>query len=150
MKMNWIIFGSIFILLILAIIFGPNAWRLYKVANLFDKKTISYNFINMKEFFPTSTPIKASTSPYVFKRREGFTLPEFYEFEGKEERIQAAIDYFNTDGLMILQDGEVLYENYWNENKESKIKTFDLSFNPSISSSHISSKSTNDAVSTYM
>ena len=107
--MNWIIFSSIFILLILAIIFGPNAWRLYKVANLFDKKTISYNFINMKEFFPTSTPIKASTSPYVFKRREGFTLPEFYEFEGKEERIQAAIDYFNTDGLMILQDGEVLY-----------------------------------------
>ena len=41
MKMNWIIFSSIFILLILAIIFGPNAWRLYKVANLFDKKTIS-------------------------------------------------------------------------------------------------------------
>ena len=119
MKMNWIIFSSIFILLILAIIFGPNAWRLYKVANLFDKKTISYNFINMKEFFPTSTPIKASTSPYVFKRREGFTLPEFYEFEGKEEQIQAAIDYFNTDGLMILQDGEVLYENYWNENKEN-------------------------------
>ena len=101
--MNWIIFSSIFILLILAIIFGPNAWRLYKVANLFDKKTISYNFINMKEFFPTSTPIKASTSPYVFKRREGFTLPEFYEFEGKEEQIQAAIDYFNTDGLMILK-----------------------------------------------
>ena len=117
--MNWIIFSSIFILLILAIIFGPNAWRLYKVANLFDKKTISYNFINMKEFFPTSTPIKASTSPYVFKRREGFTLPEFYEFEGREEQIQAAIDYFNTDGLMILQDGEVLYENYWNENKEN-------------------------------
>ena len=104
--MNWIIFSSIFILLILAIIFGPNAWRLYKVANLFDKKTISYNFINMKEFFPTSTPIKASTSPHVFKRREGFTLPEFYEFEGKEEQIQAAIDYFNTDGLMIYKMGK--------------------------------------------
>ena len=44
MRMNWIIFISIFILIILAIIFGPNAWRLYKVANLFDKNTISYNF----------------------------------------------------------------------------------------------------------
>ena len=119
MRMNWIIFISIFILIILAIIFGPNAWRLYKVANLFDKNTISYNFINMKEFFPTSTPIKASENPHIFKKRDDFYMPELYEFGGEKKPIQEAIDYFNTDGLMILKDGEVLYENYWNKNKEN-------------------------------
>ena len=119
MRMNWIIFISIFILIILDIIFGPNAWRLYKVANLFDKNTISYNFINMKEFFPTSTPIKASENPHIFKKRDDFYMPELYEFGGEKKPIQEAIDYFNTDGLMILKDGEVLYENYWNKNKEN-------------------------------
>ena len=119
MRMNWIIFIIIYILIILAIIFGPNAWRLYKVANLFDKNTISYNFINMKEFFPTSTPIKASENPHIFKKRDDFYMPELYEFGGEKKPIQEAIDYFNTDGLMILKDGEVLYENYWNKNKEN-------------------------------
>ena len=119
MRMNWIIFISVFILIILAVIFGPNAWRLYKVANLFDKNTISYNFINMKEFFPTSTPIKASENPHIFKKRDDFYMPELYEFGGEKKPIQEAIDYFNTDGLMILKDGEVLYENYWNKNKEN-------------------------------
>ena len=37
----------------------------------------------------------------------------------EKKPIQEAIDYFNTDGLMILKDGEVLYENYWNKNKEN-------------------------------
>ena len=119
MKMYWIIIGSLFLIVLLAIIFGPNAWRLYKVAHLFDKNTISYNFINMKEFFPTSTPIKASEDPYIFKKKDGFLMPNTYEFEGEEKQIIESIDYFNTDGLMILKDGEVHYENYWNENKET-------------------------------
>ena len=37
----------------------------------------------------------------------------------EEKQIIESIDYFNTDGLMILKDGEVHYENYWNENKET-------------------------------
>jgi CubicO group peptidase (beta-lactamase class C family) len=73
----------------------------------------------MKEFFPTSTPIKASNNPYVFKKRDDFLLPDLFEFEGEEKKIKEAIDYFNTDGLMILKDGEIVYENYWNKNKEN-------------------------------
>ena len=119
MKMYGIFIGLIAVLIFLAIMFGPNAWRLYKVAHLFDKNSISYNFINMKEFFPTSTPIKASEDPYIFKKRDDFIMPDTYEFEGEEKQIIESIDYFNTDGLMILKDGELHYENYWNENKET-------------------------------
>ena len=119
MKMYGIFIGLIAVLIFLAIMFGPNAWRLYKVTHLFDKNSISYNFINMKEFFPTSTSIKASEDPYIFKKRDDFIMPDTYEFEGEEKQIIESIDYFNTDGLMILKDGEVHYENYWNENKET-------------------------------
>ena len=117
--MYGIFIGLIAVLIFLAIMFGPNAWRLYKVAHLFDKNSISYNFINMKEFFPTSTPIKASEDPYTFNKKDNFIMPDTYEFEGEEKQIIESIDYFNTDGLMILKDGEVHYENYWNENKET-------------------------------
>ena len=119
MKMYGIFIGLIAVLIFLAIMFGPNAWRLYKVTHLFDKNSISYNFINMKEFFPTSTPIKASEDPYTFIKIDDFIMPDTYEFEGEEKQIIESIDYFNTDGLMILKDGEVYYENYWNENKET-------------------------------
>ena len=119
MKMYGIFIGLIAVLIFLAIMFGPNAWRLYKVTHLFDKNSISYNFINMKEFFPTSTPIKASEDPYTFNKIDDFIMPDTYEFEGEEKQIIESIDYFNTDGLMILKDGEVHYENYWNENKET-------------------------------
>ena len=119
MKMYGIFIGLIAVLIFLAIMFGPNAWRLYKVTHLFDKNSISYNFINMKEFFPTSTPIKASEDPYTFNKIDNFIMPDTYEFEGEEKQIIESIDYFNTDGLMILKDGEVHYENYWNENKET-------------------------------
>ena len=119
MKMYGIFIGLIAVLIFLAIMFGPNAWRLYKVTHLFDKNSISYNFINMKEFFPTSTPIKASEDPYTFNKIDDFVMPDTYEFEGEEKQIIESIDYFNTDGLMILKDGEVHYENYWNENKKT-------------------------------
>ena len=56
------------ILFILAILFGPNIWKIYKVTNLFDEQTISYNFIHMDEFFPVSQPIKASKRPHVFEK----------------------------------------------------------------------------------
>ncbi len=117
--MHWIyitITASIFILIIT---FGPNAWRLYKVANLFDEKTISYNFINMQNFFPTSTPIKASDNPFIFEKVDKYSIPETFYFEGEEKNIQEALDYFQTDGLMILKNGEIILENYWNKNQET-------------------------------
>lgn len=108
----------IIIIVILAILFGPNVWRIYKVTNLFNEESISYNFINMDEFFPISTPIKASENPHIFEKKENFQLPETYFYEGEEKSLMNAIDYFQTDGMVILHKGDLIYENYWNDNKE--------------------------------
>lgn len=116
---NIILLIVISISFILAILFGPNIWKIYKVTNLFDEKEISYNFIHMDEFFPVSEPIKASSNPHIFKKVGNFDFPKTYLLDGKEANIVEAIDYFQTDGMIILHKGNLVYENYWNENTEN-------------------------------
>jgi len=107
----------LFVFLSLLILYSPNIYRLYKLANLYNKDKISHNFINMKDFFHTSNPIPASKSPYVFEK-SFMDLPETYTFEGQELDLKEGLKYFNTDGLIILHDDKVLYEQYWNGNDQ--------------------------------
>ncbi len=96
-------------------IYSPNLIRLYKLSNLYNKDTIAHNFINMDKIFFTSDPIAPSDDPYMFEE-DLIELPETYIFEGKEKNLKEALDYFCTDGLIILHNDKILYENYWNGN----------------------------------
>ena len=109
---------TIFIIVILLTglaIYSPNLIRLYKLSNLYNKDTIAHNFINMDKIFRTSDPIAPSDDPYMFEE-DLIELPETYTFEGKEKNLKEALDYFCTDGLIILHNDKILYENYWNGN----------------------------------
>ena len=110
---------SIFILAFLILglaIYSPNILRLYKLANLYNEKTIAQNFINIDKIFKnTSSPIPASDDPYIFEKKE-FSLPKQYTFEGEELSLSDGLAHFHTDGLIVLHNGNMLYENYWNGN----------------------------------
>ena len=111
---------TIFILVILLIglaIYSPNLIRLYKLSNLYNKDSIAHNFINMDEMFFTSDPIPPSADPDIFAPSL-IELPETYTFEGKEHNLKEALDYFCTDGLIILHNDKTLYEEYWNGNDQ--------------------------------
>ena len=95
------------IFLIGLIIYSPNILRLYKLANLYNEKSIAKNFINIDKLFETSIPIPASESPYIFNKKE-FDLPKSYDFEGKTFNLLDGLAHFHTDGLIILHDGEML------------------------------------------
>ena len=69
----------------------------------------------MDKIFFTSDPIAPSDDPYMFEE-DLIELPETYTFEGKEKNLKEALDYFCTDGLIILHNDKILYENYWNGN----------------------------------
>ena len=114
----------IFIVLLLAIviaaaIFGPRFYRVNQMIHLYDEGKISENFINMDKIFDT---IPLSASPSTFSFAEGtFDLPETFILEGKEQNLQEALDYFETDGLIVLSGNKKIYENYWHGNtKDSK------------------------------
>ena len=120
----------IFIFAVLALglaIYSPNIYKLYRLANLYNEKTIAKNFINIENIFSNiSSPIPASEKPHIFETKE-FSLPEKYIFEGEELSLKDGLAHFHTDGLIILHDGKMLFEDYWNGNsKDSKHISFSV------------------------
>ena len=115
---NKILIGIVIIILLGLVIYGPKAIRVYNVVHLFDQDKIVNNFINMDKVFP-SKPIKASSNPHIFNVRT-FDLPEFYELEGKQHNLAEALDYFKSDGLIVLQNADLIYENYWQGNSQNQ------------------------------
>ena len=105
-------------IIIVGFIYGPKAVRLYNLANLYDEESIASNFINIDKIFTVSEPIPSSEEPYIFNKKP-YNLPETYFFEGEERNFQEDLDHFKTDGLIVLHNGDMLYENYWNGNSAS-------------------------------
>ncbi len=115
------------ILVLAIVLYSPNIYKLYKLASLYNEKSIAKNFISINKIFDTSNPISASEKPFVFEK-EDFELPDSYEFEGEQLNLIEGLDHFHTDGLIILHDGKMLFEKYWNGNtKDSKHIAFSVS-----------------------
>jgi CubicO group peptidase (beta-lactamase class C family) len=109
------------------VIYSPNIYKLYRLANLYNEKSIAKNFININNIFSNiSSSIPASEKPYIFETKD-FDLPEKYSFEGEELDLKEGLSHFHTDGLIILHDGKMLFEDYWNGNtKDSKHISFSV------------------------
>ncbi|MFL2700057.1 MAG: serine hydrolase domain-containing protein [Gammaproteobacteria bacterium] len=105
------------IVVIAGFIYGPGAMRVYKLIHLYDEDKIANNFINMDKLFETSEPIKPSSKAKAIPRSDQpYTLPSTFYFEEKEQNLQDALDHFKTDGLLIIKNNEVVYEQYFNGN----------------------------------
>ena len=116
--MKILIYSVLFLTLLVSIFIFPKALRVHKVKTLYDKDKIVYNFLNMDKIFPTRE-IKASKNPRSLKRNIK-TLPETFFFEGEEKNLQEYLDYFWSDGMIVLHKNEMVYENYWLGNNENK------------------------------
>lgn len=105
------------IIIILSFIYGPGALRIYRIMHLYDEDKIAHNFINMSELFIASESIKPSSKAKALPRSDNvFILPESYQFEGKDQNLEEALKYFKTDGLLIIKDNKVIFEDYFNGN----------------------------------
>ena len=116
--LNKILIGIFIAIFFAAVIYIPKAIRVYNVVHLFDEDKIVNNFTNMNKIFP-STPIKSSSKSHIFPTK-AFELPSSYLMDGEERDLIDALDYFKTDGLIILHDGALLYENYWQGNSKDQ------------------------------
>ncbi|MDB2447673.1 beta-lactamase family protein [Gammaproteobacteria bacterium] len=103
------------LLIVIGIFYGPKIARLYHLANLYNEDSIGRNFINIDNIFSVSEPIPASDNPYTFPRRD-FVLPETFFFDGEQRLLSKELEHYKTDGLIVLHNGNLLYENYWNNN----------------------------------
>ncbi|MDC1074906.1 serine hydrolase [Gammaproteobacteria bacterium] len=103
------------LLIVIGILYGPKIARLYQLANLYNEDSIDRNFINIDKIFSVSEPIPVSDNPYKFPRRD-FVLPETFFFDGEQRLLSEELEHYKTDGLIVLHNGNLLYENYWNNN----------------------------------
>lgn len=103
------------LLIVIGIFYGPKIARLYHLANLYNEDSIGRNFINIDKIFSVSELIPASDNPYTFPRRD-FVLPETFFFDGEQRLLSKELEHYKTDGLFVLHNGNLLYENYWNNN----------------------------------
>ena len=98
------------LLIVIGIFYGPKIARLYNLANLYNENSIAKNFINIDKIFTVSDPIPSANEPFLFPARE-FELPTTYFFDGEEQPLSDGLKHFKTDGLMVLHNGDMLYEN---------------------------------------
>ena len=116
--MKILLSAILLLIVVLSIFILPKALRVHKVKTLYDKDKIIYNFVNMDKIFP-SRNIRASENPQPIKRNIQ-SLPTTFMFEDEEKSIQEYLDYFWSDGMIVIHKDEIVYENYWLGNAESK------------------------------
>ena len=106
--------------LIAAFVYGHGALKVYRIMHLYDEDKIANNFINMNKLFTTSEPIQPSSKAKPLpKSDKPFYLPSTFYFEDKDQDLNAALKHFKTDGLLIIKEGEVVYEEYFNGNSQT-------------------------------
>jgi CubicO group peptidase (beta-lactamase class C family) len=100
-------------------------------ANTFDPDTIVENFRSLYKKYP-STTVKRSGPVYELPEKHR-KLPETYVYEGETKKISDWIKHTDTTGLIVIKDGVVVFENYYDGNEKST-----LSISMSVAKSFVS------------
>lgn len=112
-------FFLLFLVILIAggIYIYPKYQRGLVVAKALDQNNIAYTFLNMDEFFPHKE-VKASANPHIFPRGKSIPLPMEFSIPERVFNTEAYLDSTGTQGLMILQNDSLVFENYHNGQEE--------------------------------
>lgn len=111
LSVKGIALGFIMVVLILLGVYQKNLVRLYTAVTLYDQDKIAHNFLTMYQSFNT-TKIPASSQTFQFPE-SAQSLPEAFNYEDQSLQLTAFIEDTQTTGLLVLKDGQIVYENYW-------------------------------------
>ncbi|HET8732022.1 MAG TPA: serine hydrolase [Moraxellaceae bacterium] len=114
---QWRIAGvaTVVVLAVVLAVAWPVIRRVYVAATLFDRGSIVSHFTHMAEIFP-STPVPASTAPRRLPQGAPLVLPARFSAFGKNFALAQYLRDTGTDGLIVLQDGNVVFEQYFQGN----------------------------------
>lgn len=86
--------------------------RLMHTITLFDEDVIAENFQNMEDNFTTS-PLKRSNDPLILPENKYYEPAGEFEYGEKIYNIPDYLEDTRTEGLLILKNDTIIYENYW-------------------------------------
>jgi CubicO group peptidase (beta-lactamase class C family) len=112
--------GLVFLVtvIVLGVIYQKSIRRLYTAVTLYDEGKIANNFLSMYQSF-NSTTIAASNNPF-YLAVDSQKLPDTFDYDGGELSTEAFIEKSQTTGLLVLKNGEIVYEKYWLGHAEDK------------------------------
>ncbi|WP_051251523.1 serine hydrolase domain-containing protein [Paenibacillus harenae] len=87
-----------------------------KMATIFDDDKILWNFVNMDQILPHSIIQKGSmVHPYKMGKKVDLSNLT-YNFNGETRRFTDLMERGRTNGLLVIKDGKVVNEQYFNGN----------------------------------
>ena len=108
---------AIVLLIVFAMVYNKELTRVYHVIRLFEPEDILHNFRLMETMFDTA-PVRRGPVAHQFERNVG-NLPSTYVYKGHTKRISDFLEQTWTTGMVVLQDGAIVYENYYRGNAAS-------------------------------
>ena len=95
-----------------ALLYRQELSRLAFAASLFSGAEQYENFGRIAEIFPTAR-VPAPREAILFPTGTSALLPETFLFEGTELSVPAFLANTDTSALLVLQEGQILFEEYW-------------------------------------
>lgn len=119
-KITWKKVGAAILLLLVAsaLAYQQNLRRLYTAITLYDEDKIVHNFLSMPESF-NATRIPPSAVAFKFPVQLSL-LPDAFSVDGQSLNLQDFLVDSGTTGLMVIKDGEIRFEQYYNGNSEDQ------------------------------
>ncbi len=85
--------------------------RLYEVIHFFDPDRIEQNFQQIENVVEVSQ-LNPSSQPLILPKKLSYVLPDSFEFFNKGFETQDLLDDTHTEGLIIIHNDTIVYENY--------------------------------------
>lgn len=105
--------GAVFMIVVAGI--GFWGWNYYQKIKPFQTYThpdkVTENFRSSFEVFGGTT-IKAPSDTLPFRRVDGISLPETFEYEGETHTVSSMLDDTYTTGFLVAVDDQVVHEEY--------------------------------------
>jgi len=118
-RIVWAVAALLIVLLVVAFFNRKLISRVNFSLNATDEKKIAENLRVLDTYYETNY-INKSASPYSFPRSpnidslEGKVVPSQFINQGETVNTQRFLEEVKATGLLVLKDGNVVYENYWN------------------------------------
>ncbi len=101
-------------------------WSPYSPANfaaLQKPENLTYSFTNMAEIIPSRELFKSSTASAIPVAGQADLLSLEYSFNGEDKTLATFIEESETLGLMVIKDGQIMFEDYFQTADENTLFT---------------------------
>jgi CubicO group peptidase (beta-lactamase class C family) len=92
-----------------------------KLANLLAEDSLVDNFRNMKDLIPSQTVSHGTQTSELEYAPTPLNLN--YQFDGQTKNLETFLEESTTTGLMVIKNGKVVFENYYQEADETSLFT---------------------------